>query len=296
MTRLEDGEWKALADYIYSICGIHLDQSKSYLIESRLSELLRPAGVARYGELPAKARADSTGALERRIIDAITTGETSFFRDQSPFDLLRHKLIPELIDSRMRRGMAAMPIRIWSAACSTGQELYSIGITLRELFGPSGKYDIRLVGTDISPHAVARASRAVYNVIEIGRGIPEALLARYFTREHDGWKVRDEVRALASFRSINLLRDFSFLGQFDIIFCRNVAIYFNAADKAALFGRMEKALAPEGCLIIGGTESLSGICPGLEAKRHVRAVYYQRTQRPLPDGRPATPANGLVRA
>src|SRR5690349_5657757 len=128
MLRLQGDEWKTVAQYIQSICGIQLDQSKSYLIESRLTQLVETEGASSFGALPAIARADASGRVERRIIDAITTGETSFFRDQTPFDLLRHKLIPDLMDARARRGALGIPIRVWSAACSTGQELYSIAM------------------------------------------------------------------------------------------------------------------------------------------------------------------------
>jgi chemotaxis protein methyltransferase CheR len=286
MVRLQGDEWKTVAQYIQSICGIQLDQNKGYLIESRLTHLVEAEGATSFGALAGMARADAGGRLERRIIDAITTGETSFFRDQAPFDLLRHKLIPDLIDARARRGALGLPIRIWSAACSTGQEMYSIAMALTDVLG-RGKYDVRLLGTDISPHAVARASRGLYNAHEIDRGVSPAHLSRHFLREPDGWKVRDEIRGMVSFRTLNLLRDFSFLGQFDIVFCRNVAIYFNESDKTSLFTRIEKCLGPEGVLLIGSTESLTGICPGLEPRRHLRSVYYGRV---VPTRPPSTPS------
>jgi len=276
LTNLETAEWKRLADYIQSICGIQLDGSKRYLIESRLSGLMEQTGSATCDALYDAARSDSSGALERSIINAITTGETSFFRDDVPFQLLRHKILPELIDHRTAQGGARIPIRIWSAACSTGQEVYSIAMVVRDLLGPMAheKYDVRLIGTDISPEAVRRASLGVYNSVEAGRGLDPVLLARYFVQQGSTWRVRDEVRGLAAFRTINLLRDFSLLGQFDIIFCRNVAIYFSEADKISLFRRMERSLAPDGYLIVGSTESLTAICPQYQAKRHLRAVYY----------------------
>jgi chemotaxis protein methyltransferase CheR len=269
-------EWKLLAGYIHSICGVQLDEKKQYLIESRLSRLLEQTGSSSYTGLYQKARMDGTGAIERSIINAITTGETSFFRDDAPYQLLRHKILPDLIDRRNGAASGKIRIRIWSAACSSGQEVYSIAMVLREVLGAAEKYDIRLIGTDISPEAVQRASLGVYNSLEGSRGIDEAKLSRYFTKQDGNWKVRDEIRAMASFRTVNLLRDFSSLGQFDIIFCRNVAIYFSDRDKASLFGRMEKSLASDGYLVIGATESLAGICPQLAAKNYLRAVFYQR--------------------
>jgi chemotaxis protein methyltransferase CheR len=161
MIRLRPDEWKALAHYIASICGIQLDESKQYLIEGRLGTLVAEVGCRTYADLCDAARRDATRQIERRIIDAITTGETSFFRDRAPFELLRSVILPELVRTRtVQAGAGRVPIRIWSAACSTGQELYSIGMTLREVLGDAGRFDVRLLGTDISPQAIERASEA----------------------------------------------------------------------------------------------------------------------------------------
>lgn len=279
VTALRADECKLLAAYIYSICGVQLDETKNYLIENRLSALVARTNSRTYSELYHKARTDKTGSLEHAIIDAITTGETLFFRDMAPFDLLRYKILPELIDRRSKAYGGKIRIRIWSAACSSGQEIYSIGMVLREMLGPieklGDKYDVRLLGTDISPQAVARASRAIYSDLEIGRGLDAPLLGRHFVKDAGGWKVRDEIRAMASFRTTNLLRDFSVLGQFDIVFCRNVAIYFSEQDKADLFRRLKKSLPADGALIIGSTESLSGIACGLEPRRYLRSIFYE---------------------
>jgi chemotaxis protein methyltransferase CheR len=273
MIQLQPDERKGLAEYVYSLCSIVLDESKAYLIEGRLAKLVEESGAGSYGGLLRMAKAEPGRALERRIVDAITTNETSFFRDTSPFDLLRHKIIPELIDRRSRTGAAR--IRIWSAACSTGQELYSIAILLKELLGDPGRYGIQLLGTDISDDAVARASRGVFTPVEVSRGLSEAQKTRYYVPVEGGWKIRDEIRGMASFKKLNLMSDFSGLGRFDVIFCRNVAIYFSERDKISLFGRMERALEPGGCLVIGAMESLNGICPQFDSKRHLRSVFYQ---------------------
>ena len=288
MTPLRRDECRLFAGYIYSICGVQLDESKHYLIENRLSNLVARNNCGTYSELYNKARSDKTGSLERSIIDAITTGETLFFRDTAPFELLRHKILPDLIDRRSQAGGGQsrgekIRIRIWSAASSTGQEIYSIAMVLRELLGPpekcDEKYDIRLLGTDISPQADARASLGVYTDLEVGRGLSAPLLARYFVRHEGGWKIRDEIRAMAAFRTANLLRDVSYLGQFDIVFCRNVAIYFSEADKATLFRGIAKSLPTDGYLLIGSTETLNGIASGFESKRYLRSVFYQPVAR-----------------
>jgi chemotaxis protein methyltransferase CheR len=273
LIRLQPEEQKSLAQYVYSICAVTLDESKGYLIEGRLASLVEESGCDSYGGLLLRARSDSTRTLERRIVDAITTNETFFFRDTSPFDLLRHKIVPELVDRRSRTGTAR--IRIWSAACSTGQELYSIAILLKELLGDPDRYGIQLLGTDISDAAVARASRGQFSPVEISRGLSEAQRTRYFVPHADGWQIRDEIRGMVAFKKLNLMADFSALGRFDVIFCRNVAIYFTEQDKVSLFGRMERALESNGYLVIGAMESLNGICPQFESKRHLRSVFYQ---------------------
>ena len=261
--------------YIHEICGISLDESKAYLLETRLGGLLRDTGAASFSELYYQAKADLANALRRKIVDAITTNETSFFRDTAPFDLLRHKLIPELVDRRKKSGARMTPIRIWSAACSTGQEAYSTGIVLKELLGDLNGYDIRIVGTDISDKAVAAASYGHYSRLELDRGMAADKVTRYFVPAGDQWKIRDDIRAMASFRTMNLLQPFSFPAPFDIIFCRNVAIYFTEPDKVRLFQNMGRSLARDGALIIGSTESLTGLCPEFEPKRYLRSVFYQ---------------------
>jgi chemotaxis protein methyltransferase CheR len=260
--------------YIKEICGIHLDDSKGYLVETRLGFLLPEAGAANFSELFYKARSDASSKLRAKIIEAITTNETSFFRDTSPFELLRHKMIPELLDRR-NGNSGRIPIRIWSAACSTGQEAYSTAIVLKELLGDLTRYDIRILGTDISNKVVAQASYGEYGRLELERGLPAETLARHFMASGDRWKVRDEIRSLATFRTMNLLEPFTFPSPFDIIFCRNVAIYFTEADKIRLFRNLAKYLARDGGLIIGSTESISGLCPELEPKRYLRSVFYQ---------------------
>lgn len=274
-TRDELAVWSR---YIHEISGIYLDESKGYLLETRFSGLLRESGAGNLSEFFHKTRSDQTHTLRRKVVEAITTNETSFFRDTAPFDLLRHKLIPELIDRRTRSGMKSAPIRIWSAACSTGQEAYSTAMVLKELLGDLTKFDIRILGTDISNKAVAHASYGEYSRLELERGLPQEMLVRHFTASGEKRKVRDEIRALATFRTMNLLEPSTFPSPFDIVFCRNVAIYFTETDKIRLFQNIRKCMSKDGCLIIGATESISGLCPELEAKRYMRTVFYQARQ------------------
>lgn len=277
MIKIQPEEARALSQYIYSLCGVHLDETKGYLLENRLAPLLQENSCGSFSEFYLKARSDSTKTLPRKIVDAVTTGETSFFRDSAPFDLLQFKLLPELLDRRKKINPSGLPIslRIWSAACSSGQEVYTTAIILRETLGNPANYSIHLLGTDISDQAIAKASYGVFSRMEIERGLTQERLQRNFTSVENGWKIKDEIRGMASFRKLNLMEDFSALGRFDIIFCRNVAIYFTEADKVRLFSKLGKALASDGALIIGSTESLTGLCPQFEAMRYLRSVYYR---------------------
>ena len=277
MLKITPDEIKVISKYVEGLSGIALDQSKAYLMENRLGRLVRELGCASYSELCHKAKSDAGKTIERKIMDAITTGETLFFRDNSPFELLRHKILPDLIDKRTGNGSSFMPtkIRIWSAACSTGQEVYSIAIILKELLPDLKKYKIKLFGTDISDAAIAQASYGRYNKFEVERGLPKAKLQRYFTPGGDSWRIKDEVRAMAGFKKQNLMEPFSTLDKWDIILCRNVAIYFKPEDRKKLFTKIANNLEPDGYLLIGSSEYLTGVCPRFEPKRYLKSVFYQ---------------------
>ncbi len=273
MTLTRD-ELTAWIRYIHEICGVSLDSFQCYLIETRLGPLLRETGSGNWSELLFKTKAG--GGLRAKVINAITTNETSFFRDASPFELLQHKLFPELIDRRKKAGLKPVPIRILSAACSTGQEVYSTSIVLKELLGSFSGYDIRILGLDISDAAIAQAGYAHFSRLDIDRGLTADKLARHFEPVGERWKVKDELRALATFRNVNLLEPLAVPASFDIIFCRNVAIYFTEPDKIRLFRNLGLTLAHDGALIIGSTESITGLCPEFEPQRYQRTVFYRR--------------------
>jgi chemotaxis protein methyltransferase CheR len=278
--RITPEELKVFSKYIHSISGVLLDDSKTYLLENRFAPLLRELNCSSFSELYYKTQSDPMKKIQARIIDAIVTGETSFFRDSSPFELLQHKILPDLIDQRTKKDGPSLPvpIRIWSAACSTGQEVYTIGIVLKELLFDLSRYQVRLIGTDISDAAIARASYGRYNRFEMERGLPRDKLVKYFTQEAHSWKIKDEIRGMATFRKMNLMDDFNGLGRYDIILCRNVAIYFSEADRIKLFSRIGAVMERDGYLIIGSTESLNGICPQFEPKRYLKSVFYQLTK------------------
>lgn len=275
--KIKPDEIQLFSKYIYGITGITIDASKAYLLETRLGKLLDSNLCESYTAFYHLLKKDGSRALESQVINAITTNETLFFRDNSPFELLKHKILPEVIDSRSKMAVngAAIPIRIWSAACSTGQEVFSIAITLKELFFDFHNYNIKLLGTDLSDAAIKQASYGSYNKFEIERGLPRERLQRYFSASGESWKIKDEIRSMATFQKLNLMKPFKNLGKFDIIFCRNVAIYFTLDDRKKLFERIADLLEPDGFLIIGSTESLTGVCPKFIPKRHLKSIFYQ---------------------
>jgi chemotaxis protein methyltransferase CheR len=263
-----------VAQFVQELCGVTLDESKAYLVESRLSGLARSAGCANYRELCRKAQSGGDSKLRDQIIDAITTHETLFFRDGSPFETLRSHVLPELLRAKARTA-SPRRIRIWSAGCSTGQEPYRIAMTLWDAIPNILGADVNILGTDVSDAAVKQASLGRYAPHEIQRGLNEATLARFFHRDADGWRVRDELRSLLVFRRQHLLESFAGLGPFDAIFCRNVAIYFDAKTRRDLFLRMADRLAPEGYLFVGSAESLMDLGPRFTPLYHERTAYYR---------------------
>ena len=271
---------QVISRLVSDLCGVVLDASKGYLIESRLSRIAESNGCKTFTELYYKARYDNNTTLRGAIIDAITTQETLFFRDTSPFEALQYKALPELFDAKARTATPRR-VRIWSAACSTGQEPYSLAILFHELLPDVANWDIKITATDISDAAIAQASRGTYVEMEIKRGMRPEILQKYFTRVGNAWRARDELRALIAFRRLNLLEPFAGQGPFDIIFCRNVAIYFSPDARRSLFERLARELAPAGYMFVGGSESLSDLGPRFAPQQHCRAVFYQPNRLPL---------------
>ncbi len=266
-----------VAELVGQLCGVMLDETKGYLVESRLGQLARDHGCATYRELCLRARSTSDRALQQKIIDAITTQETLFFRDSSPFDALQNKVLPDLIDAVARNG-GVRKLRFWSAACSTGQEPYSLAMILRETIPNFATWNVSILATDISDAAITQASRGWYAAHEIDRGMQASLLPKYFQSHQNGWQVKDEIRGMVSFQRRNLLLPFTELGTFDVIFCRNVAIYFDAPRRRDLFLRLADRLATDGTMFVGSSESLLDLGPRFTPRSHCRATYYQPNQ------------------
>ncbi|OGV55582.1 MAG: hypothetical protein A2017_14590 [Lentisphaerae bacterium GWF2_44_16] len=271
--KITSAEILTLGKFIKEKSGIVLDENKAYLFESRLSPLIDELQANNYIELLEKVKKDYTGRLATRLIDAVCTNETSFFRDKSPFLLLVQKTVPDFYE-RSPNGV----LNFWSAASSTGQEIYSVIMQLIDAGISPPKFKMRMLGTDISDTAIAKASRGKYTKFELARGMDGAKLHKFFLQTGDDWVIREEIRAMVAFKRANLLDPvtLTLLGKFDIILCRNVAIYFSQEDKTKLFNCLASMLNPKGVLLIGSTESLMGITDRLAKKDFRGAVYYEK--------------------
>ncbi|CCE08306.1 chemotaxis protein methyltransferase [Bradyrhizobium sp. STM 3843] len=248
--------------------GLDLSSDKQYLVESRLLPVARRTGLAGITELVQKMKSGAE-ALTSEVVEAMTTNETFFFRDKIPFDHLRDAILPALIQSRANR----RSIRIWSAASSTGQEPYSIAMCLRE-YGPAlSGWRIEIVATDLSQEVLEKSKAGLYSQFEVQRGLPIQLLVKYFTQLGEVWQLSADIRGMVQHRQLNLLQDFSHLGKFDVIFCRNVLIYFDQETKAAIFERLAKVLEPDGTLILGAAESVVGITDTFRPSQERRGLY-----------------------
>lgn len=269
-------EFRDFSRYILDISGIALDVGKEYLLETRLNPILTRLACKSYAELLRKAKFDPKKDIENEIIDAISTNETYFFRDKSPFALLQHKIIPDLIDKRSSKTFSGRPtIRLWSAANSTGQEIYSIAMILLEMGVTPDNYNIKLFGTDISDAAIAQASYGVYNKFEVARGLDPARLNRYFTPHESGYKIKDELRVMVQFKKMNLMKPFVGMGKFDIVLCRNVMIYFTNQDRKRIYQNIARVMEPDGYLLIGSTESLINDTDLYASSKYLNSIFYQ---------------------
>jgi chemotaxis protein methyltransferase CheR len=262
-------EFNYLAALLKDRSGLIVTMDKTYLFDTRLMPIARANKLASIETLIAAMRKPGSATLVDAVVDAMTTNETSFFRDRHPFDAMEKTILPGLIERRA----AQKHLRIWSAACSTGQEAYSLAIMLRDKFPLLSGWRIEIVGTDISPTVVARAKAGIYSNFEVQRGLPIQLLVKHFEQTGEQWQIKQELRRNVDFRLFNLLGDLAPLGHFDIIFCRNVLIYFDLATKSRVLEAMHQRLPHDGSLILGGAESVFGICNKFTDIAGLRGVY-----------------------
>jgi chemotaxis protein methyltransferase CheR len=253
------------------------------LVESRLIPLARRTGLAGLPELVQKIKSGSD-ALTSEVVEAMTTNETFFFRDKIPFDHLRETILPEILKTRASR----RSLRIWCAASSTGQEPYSIAMCLKEIAPALAGWRVEILATDLSQGVLEKARAGIFSQFEVQRGLPIQMLVKHFTQAGELWQLNADIRAMVQHRQLNLLQDFSHLGTFDVVFCRNVLIYFDHETKAGIFERVSKVLDHDGVLLLGAAESVVGISDAFKPYPEKRGLYRpnpNRAARPYPPTR-----------
>lgn len=252
----ESGDYQEFRRFLEKSCGILLGENKQYLVHSRLNRIMSEHGIETLAELVSRMQQFSNRALKQAVIDAMTTNETLWFRDVHPFDIFRNKLLPEL-QQQSRSG----PVRVWSAACSSGQEPYSLSMSVEEYRAANMgvlKYPVEILATELSAAMLEQCRRAEYNALALKRGLSDERLQRFFDTVSDDIKrVKPQLQQRVRFQTQNLMDSFITLGKFDLIFCRNVLIYFSAELKADILKRMHAALNPGGYLVLGASEGLS---------------------------------------
>lgn len=255
--------------------GLVLSADKQYLLESRLLPVARKAGFDRLSALIGALKGHNAEALMTLVVEAMTTNESFFFRDKMPFDSFRSTVLPAL--QAVRRHSRA--IRIWCAAASSGQEPYSLAMALREMDGGLAGWRVEVVATDISNAVLEKARQGLYSQFEVQRGLPIQFLIKYFSQNGEMWQIAPEIRAMVKYRKLNLLSDFSDLGRFDLIFCRNVLIYFDQETKVDVLDRLADVIADDGYLVLGAAETVVGLTDSFKVCPHLRGLYAPNPQR-----------------
>ncbi len=263
-------DFDLLSKLVRERSGLVLTPDKSYLLESRLMPVARKVGVKALDDLVVRLRGKADASLERLIVDAMTTNETLFFRDTKPFEQLRRLILPGFLERRA----AKKHIRIWCAAASTGQEPYSLAMCIKEEADKLKGWRVEIVGTDINIEVIERAKAGVYSQFEVQRGLPIQMLVKYFKQiDGDKWQLGNEIREMVKYSEFNLLADMKPLGQFDIVFCRNVLIYFDQPTKSKVLDRIADQLAEDGTLYLGGAETVLGVTDRFEPVPGERGLY-----------------------
>jgi chemotaxis protein methyltransferase CheR len=278
--QVNDADLEFIRDFLKARAGISLAREKRYLVDSRLGPMARKRGFASLDAMIQELRGRRPPDLERAVVEAMTTNETLFFRDRQPFELIRQSILPGLMSARA----ATRQLRIWCAAASTGQEPYSLAMILHEHAAQLRGWRVDILATDISTDCLERARAGLYTQFEVQRGLPIQMLLKHFTQNGETWQIAPELRAMVDFRPLNLIQDFTRLGTFDLIMCRNVLIYFEPTLKTQVFDGIARCLTPDGFLMLGGAETVLGLTDSLMPHPTLRGSYVRR-----PDGVPADP-------
>jgi chemotaxis protein methyltransferase CheR len=261
-------DYEYLRKFLKDNSGLDLSSDKQYLIESRLLPIARQAGLPGIGELVQKMKGGSS-PIANQVVEAMTTNETFFFRDKMPFDHFRDSIMPEILQARAAR----RSIRIWCAAGSTGQEPYSLAMCLKEMGAALAGWRVDILATDLSLEVIEKSRSGLYSQFEVQRGLPIQLLVKYFKQVGEFWQINADIRAMIQHRQLNLLHDFAQLGTFDVIFCRNVLIYFDQDTKVNIFCRLAKATESDGFLVLGAAETVVGLTDVYKPYPERRGLY-----------------------
>jgi chemotaxis protein methyltransferase CheR len=251
--------------------AVVLEPGKQYLVETRLAPMVRQLNLDSLSDLIGMLRTGANKALYPRIVEAMVTTETSFFRDHNPFEALRKKVLPDLIQ---RRGQERT-LSIWCAASSTGQEPYSVAILIREHFPELADWKVTLIASDLSREVLARAQEGRYNQIEVNRGMPASLLVKYFDQHGASWQLKPEIRSMVKFQELNLARPWPFLPRMDLVMLRNVMIYFDVETKKSILSSVARLLKPDGYLLLGGAETTINLVESFRRLEHLKSGFYQ---------------------
>ncbi|MGO4574321.1 CheR family methyltransferase [Microvirga sp. 2TAF3] len=279
MTELD---FEFLRAFLKARSGLSLQPEKRYLVESRLSPVCRRFKMDSLSTLVTGLKGGRDCVLESAVIEAMTTNETFFFRDKAPFDLFRDVLLPRYLAARA----TTRRLRIWCAAASTGQEPYSLAMLLDEASSRLSGWRIEIVATDISIEVLNKARMGIYNQFEVQRGLSIQLLLKYFSQVGDQWQIAPRIRDMVDFRPLNLIKDFGHLGSFDIVYCRNVLIYFDSSMKSEVLNRLAGALTPDGSIVLGAAETVIGLTDALVPDPANRGLYGKCSQTAVGARRP----------
>ncbi len=267
---LDSADAEYVRGLVHRRAAIRLDTSQDYLIENRLAPLAEAQRISGgIAELVSRAR-NGDHVLGVKITEALATHETSFFRDSAPFDVLAKSVLPRLVEARR----ATQAINIWSAACSTGQEPYSLAMLLLEKFPVLESWRVRITATDMSAPVVAQAAEGLFKQLDVNRGLPASYLVKYFDREGASWRIKSRVRQLVQFRQANLMDSWAGLQRPDIVLLRNVLIYFDGDTKRAILDRVRQTIAADGALFLGSAETLLKVATGWSPQLDGKVTYY----------------------
>jgi chemotaxis protein methyltransferase CheR len=262
-------EYDFLRKLLKDRSGLVLSSDKQYLLESRLMPIVRRLDLGTLGALVAKLRGPGAESVIVQVVEAMTTNESFFYRDKIPFDNFSETIMPALLTARANQRR----LRIWCAAASTGQEPYSLAMCLKEMAAKLAGWRVEIVATDLSLEVLEKATAGVYSQFEVQRGLPVQLLIKYFVQKGETWQISPEIRAMVQFRPFNLLHDFAALGSFDVVYCRNVLIYFDQPTKVDILHRVARLLPADGCLVLGAAETVVGLTEAFKPMPDKRGVY-----------------------